>query len=97
MKVQCDDCEKKFEVVNQVRKHPNDIEEKYFQCTHCGREYTFLVTDPALRREQSQLKLLHDEYIRRKNAAQVRAVELSSQINTDKFIDDVIQSLDELE
>lgn len=97
MKVICEECEKEFTIVNLVRKHPNEIEEKYFECSYCGFEYTFLVTDPALREEQEAIKKLHGEYIRRKNAAQKRAIQLKSQIETDKYIDDVIESLDKLE
>lgn len=93
----CNQCEKDFEIVDQLRLHADEIEEHYFVCPHCNVEYTFLVTDEELRKEQEEIKKLHDEYFRRRNAAQVRMEILKSDLEVDKIINhamDVTENLD---
>lgn len=97
MKVECNECGKLFTIVNEKRKHPNDIEETFFSCSYCQKEYIVLVTDPELRKEQMAIKELHQEYLKRKNDAITRAEMLKAELETDKFVDDTIKMLDELE
>ena len=59
MAVQCDECLKDFEV--QPKEHPlnnSGVEETYFECPHCSKHYTVIITDRETRKLIRKVKRL---------------------------------------
>lgn len=78
--VQCDTCREPFTIQLKERKHPGDIIEAYIQCPHCKEEYISYVTDPFARREQDEVRKLHEKYIKRKGKLSVHMEKLKTDI-----------------
>jgi len=59
MAVQCDECLKDFEVQPKERPLNNSgVEETYFECPHCSKHYTVIITDRETRKLIRKVKRL---------------------------------------
>ncbi|MER1275482.1 hypothetical protein RJD11_12075 [Bacillus velezensis] len=58
MKVNCDTCNKSFDVWAQERQLGKGIVETFFVCPHCKRHYTSAVTNHEIRKKIAALKVL---------------------------------------
>jgi len=56
--VNCNECGKNFTVDVKTMKHPNDIVETYFKCTHCYYHYTSYVENNRVRKLKRKLNKL---------------------------------------
>ncbi|GIO22442.1 hypothetical protein [Oceanobacillus sp. J11TS1] len=71
----CNNCGEILTVKFQKKKHPNNIEETYFECDRCYYHYTSFVTDKKVRKLQEKKEQLKgDHYINKR-------LELQEQIN----------------
>lgn len=94
--VECNECNEQFIINEKIRKHPNAIEETYFECPSCEYEYIVLVTDPPLRKEIKEIKKLHERYIKRRSKATARSEVLQSKLETDKVMQDALEAVDDV-
>lgn len=58
VRVLCDKCGKMFDIKNRVMSHGLDIEETYFQCSHCKTKYFCFITDSECRKLQREIREL---------------------------------------
>src|SRR5690625_317798 len=54
--VQCDKCQKYFDIKQREKKHGRGIVETYFTCPHCKAKYTAFVLNAEARRLQREIK-----------------------------------------
>lgn len=94
--VECNECNEQFAISEKIRKHPNSIEETYFECPYCEYEYIVLVTDYALRKEVRDIKKLHERYIRRRSKATAKSEVLKTRLEADKIMQDAMEAVDDV-
>jgi hypothetical protein len=75
-KVTCDDCQKEF-IINELKTRwiQPDIQETYFVCKHCNKEYRVCLTDPEIRKLQEKVQDLNKPINKFKNSSE-RFIEL---------------------
>ncbi len=76
----CDKCGEPVPVKLKIRKYPGNIEENYIQCPSCKEEYTSFVTDDWARREQKEVRKLHERYTKKRSRLSVHMEKLKQQI-----------------
>lgn len=62
MNVTCDGCKREFLIDLKIRTLDGDIEENYFVCPHCNKEYTSFKTNFITRRIQEELNEEIEKY-----------------------------------
>ncbi|MFJ3386679.1 MULTISPECIES: hypothetical protein [unclassified Lysinibacillus] len=77
---QCDNCKELIPIVLKERKHPRGIIESYIKCPHCKEEYIASVTDPKVRREQEEVRKLHEKYMKRKGKLTIHMEQLKVEL-----------------
>lgn len=78
--VECEHCHKVSPITVKTRQHGHGIEEVYILCPHCQAEHIAYVTDAQARREQEEIRKLHDRYIKRKGKLSVHMEQLKADI-----------------
>ncbi|GIN96128.1 hypothetical protein J6TS1_19980 [Siminovitchia terrae] len=58
--VDCDHCQKSFNIQPKEKKHGKGITETYFICPHCQHRYTAFVTNAEIRKRQREIRKLHE-------------------------------------
>lgn len=79
-KYPCDKCGKPVPILLQERKHPGGIIESYIKCPHCKEEFISYVTDQWARREQDEVRKLHEKYMKRRGKLSLHMEGLKSKI-----------------
>lgn len=77
-KVNCDKCDKEFEIKLKVKKHINNIEEVCFKCPNCGEKYISCFTDKNIRLKQKKINKMWEEY--KKALTQEEVIKMSEKI-----------------
>lgn len=52
----CESCEEISQVEFEVKYHPKGVQETYFECDRCGKQYPCFYTDERVRKMQEQLR-----------------------------------------
>lgn len=79
-KYPCDNCGEHIKIDLKERKHPGAIIESYVQCPHCDEEFISYVTDPQARREQEEVRKLHERYVKKRGKLSLHMEKLKSGI-----------------
>ncbi|MEG2787360.1 MAG: transglycosylase [Romboutsia sp.] len=67
MMVNCDECNKDFEVNTKIYKVNDDIEKTYFVCTNCRHEYIAFYTNSSIRKKQVKINNIANIFNKSKN------------------------------
>ncbi len=75
--VRCNECNEQFDIDVKTKKHPNEIIETYFTCSHCYHHYTSYVDNKRVRKLRRKLdSLLTDKqgaYLDKGKSIEIRA------------------------
>lgn len=59
--VNCNKCNKNFDVKVRTRQIDKDVEEVFFNCPHCHERYTAYFTDKNIREKQKIIRVKYNQ------------------------------------